>query len=120
VAVRLRDTDLTPILARAETLEKAMRLATEVPLRTARFVGKALDLLALLAEIGNQNALSDAAAGAQLAYAALKAAQYSVLINVAELRDRSFAETCRHAADGLCRQGLQVLRRVAAMLTHPR
>jgi formiminotetrahydrofolate cyclodeaminase len=106
--------------ARAETLEKAMRLATEVPLRTARFASKALDLLALLAEIGNQNALSDAAAGAQLAYAALKAAQYNVLINVAELRDRSFAETCRHAADGLCRQGLQVLRRVDAMLTHPR
>jgi formiminotetrahydrofolate cyclodeaminase len=63
---------------------------------------------------------SDAAAGAQLAYAALKAAQYNVLVNVAGLRHRSFAETCRHAADMLCRQGLQVLQRVDAMLTHPR
>jgi glutamate formiminotransferase/formiminotetrahydrofolate cyclodeaminase len=106
--------------ARAETLEKAMRLATEVPLSTARFAGKALDLLAQLAEIGNQNALSDAAAGAQLAYAALKAAQYNVLINLAGLGDRSFAETCRNAADDLCRQGLQVLQRVDAKLTHPR
>ncbi len=104
--------------ARAEAIEKATRLATEIPLRTAHLAGKALVMLADLTEIGNQNALSDAAAGAQLAHAALKAAQYNVIINLAGMKDRAFAEACRSAADGLCRQGQDVLQRVDAMLTH--
>jgi formiminotetrahydrofolate cyclodeaminase len=42
--------------ARALVIEQATRLATEVPLRTARLACETLDRLAILAEIGNQNA----------------------------------------------------------------
>ncbi|MBZ5494759.1 MAG: glutamate formimidoyltransferase [Acidobacteriia bacterium] len=103
--------------ARAEALEQATRTATEVPLRTARRAGEVLGLLVILAEIGNENARSDAAAGAQLACAALKGAQYNVLINLPGLEDRAFADTCRREADDLALRGQEVLQKVDALLT---
>ncbi len=81
--------------ARADSLERATRQATEVPLRTARTALDVLEHLQILARIGNPNARSDAATGAQLAFAALKGAQYNVLINLDSLKDKAFAEECR-------------------------
>lgn len=106
--------------ARAEALERATRAATEVPLRTARLALEVLEHLAVLAEIGNPNARSDAAAGAQLACAALKGAQYNVLINVPGLKDKDFAEACRKEADDLARRGLDLLQKVDRMFVGSR
>jgi len=103
--------------AREDALERATRAATDVPLRTARLACQVLELLGVLAEIGNQNARSDAAAGAQLACAALKGAQYNVLINLPGLGDRTCAESCRHEADELARRGQEVLQKVDVLLT---
>lgn len=105
--------------ARAEALESATRAATEIPLRTARLAAEALGAVAALAEIGNQNARSDAATAAQLAFAALKGAQYNVLINVPGLQDRGFAESCRSEAEALALLGAATLQRVDAVLTTP-
>jgi glutamate formiminotransferase/formiminotetrahydrofolate cyclodeaminase len=74
-------------------------------------------MLGVLVEIGNQNARSDAAAGAQLAFAALKGAQYNVLINLPGLGDRTFGEACRRAANELARRGQDVLQKVDALVT---
>jgi glutamate formiminotransferase/formiminotetrahydrofolate cyclodeaminase len=106
--------------ARAAALEQATRAATEAPMRTARLAGAALEHLATLGEIGNQHARSDAAAGAQFAYAALKAAQYNVLINIPGLEDRTFAEACRCEADDLARMGRETLLKVDALMTRDR
>jgi glutamate formiminotransferase / formiminotetrahydrofolate cyclodeaminase len=103
--------------ARKAALEQATRAATEVPLRTARLACQVLEMLAVLAEIGNQNARSDAAVGAQLAGAALKGAQYNVLVNLPGLADRTCADSCRHEADELARRGQDVLQKVDALLT---
>ena len=54
---------------RAGAVEQALRGATETPLRTARAAFEALEYLKTLIEVGNPNARSDAAVGAQLAYA---------------------------------------------------
>lgn len=105
--------------ARAEALARAARVATEVPLRTARLAAQTLEQLAVLAEIGNQTARSDAAAGAQLAFAALKGAQYNVLINLPGLADRAFAEASRGEADELARRGQGTLQKVDALLNPP-
>jgi glutamate formiminotransferase / formiminotetrahydrofolate cyclodeaminase len=102
--------------ARATALEQATRAATEVPLRTARQAAEVLRALATLAEIGNSNAQSDAATGAQLACAALKGAQYNVLTNLSGLGDRTFAEACRREADNLAREGQEILQRIDAMI----
>ncbi len=72
-----------------------------LPLRTVRLAAAVLERLELLVQIGNLNARSDAAAGAQLAFAALKAGQYNVLINLAGLKDAAFAERSRAEAGRL-------------------
>jgi glutamate formiminotransferase/formiminotetrahydrofolate cyclodeaminase len=116
-AIRLPKETAEEKAARKDALERATRAATDVPLRTARLACQVLELLGVLAEIGNQNARSDAAAGAQLAGAALKGAQYNVLSNLPGLGDRTCAESCRHEADELARRGQEVLRKVDALLT---
>jgi glutamate formiminotransferase/formiminotetrahydrofolate cyclodeaminase len=116
-AVRLPKETAELKAARKDALERATRAATEVPLRTARLACQVLEMVAVLAEIGNQNARSDAAVGAQLACAALQGAQYNVLINLPGLGDRECAESCRHEADELARRGQDVLQKVEALLT---
>jgi formiminotetrahydrofolate cyclodeaminase len=55
---------------RAHAIESAGRLATEVPMRTARTAARLLAALPELVEKGNPNAMSDAGAAAQVVSAA--------------------------------------------------
>ena len=82
-------------LKRDESLQQAVMGATETPLRTARAVCEVLACLKVLVEIGNPSARSDAAVGAQLAYASLKGAQYNILANIRMLQNATFAHSCR-------------------------
>jgi glutamate formiminotransferase / formiminotetrahydrofolate cyclodeaminase len=102
--------------ARDEAFEAATRRATEVPLRTVRLAAAVIGHLETLVEIGNANARSDAAAGAQMAFAALKAGQYNVLINVGGLKDRTFAESSRAEAARLATGVKDTLARVDAAM----
>jgi glutamate formiminotransferase / formiminotetrahydrofolate cyclodeaminase len=93
--------------ARMRAVESATRYATEVPLQVARDSRETLLHLRNLAPIGNQNARSDASAAAQLAFAALKGAQYNVIINTTDLNDRAFSQQCREevsrmAVESMC------------------
>jgi glutamate formiminotransferase/formiminotetrahydrofolate cyclodeaminase len=103
--------------ARAEAIQSSTRRATEVPLSTARTAFEVLELLAALARIGNPNARSDAASGAQLAHAAFKGAQYNVLINIGSLKDKTFAESCRREAGELARKAGNILQEVDTLMT---
>jgi glutamate formiminotransferase/formiminotetrahydrofolate cyclodeaminase len=102
---------------RAEAIEGATWRATEVPLRTARAAARTLELLESMLAIGNPNARSDAAVGAQLAHAAVKGAQYNVLINLAGLKDTAFAESCRRETSDLARASASILQRIDAQVT---
>ena len=102
--------------ARELALEKATRHATETPLRTARAAAGVMPLLEEIAAIGNPSARSDAAAGAQLAFAALKAAQYNVLINLPGMKDRDFGDSCRAEADALVQRAADTLRRIDSLM----
>ena len=75
--------------ARRAAIAKALVFAAEVPLESARACLRVAELAALLAEKGNQNAVSDAGVAALLAEAACRAAAYNVRINIAALEDRS-------------------------------
>jgi glutamate formiminotransferase/formiminotetrahydrofolate cyclodeaminase len=103
--------------ARSDALERATRHATEVPLRTARTATAALLHLEVIARKGNPNARSDAATAAQLAYAAMKGAQYNVLINVASLKDRSFADNSSGEAAELELRARHVLEAIDSLMT---
>jgi methenyltetrahydrofolate cyclohydrolase len=103
--------------ARAEAIEKSTRGATETPLRTARAAVEVLQNLNALIEIGNPNARCDVAAGAQLAYAALKSGQYNVLANIRSLKDLSFTKDCRTEISDLARRGQKIMKRVDKLVS---
>jgi glutamate formiminotransferase/formiminotetrahydrofolate cyclodeaminase len=102
---------------RSEMIEQTTRAATEAPLRTAQHAAAVLEDLLVLVESGNRNARSDAAAGASLANAALKSAQYNVIINTPGLKDKDFAERCRAEAAALAARAQQILARVDELMT---
>ena len=80
--------------ARAARIQSATMAAIDVPMRTAGQSLAVLKLLRELADVGNPNALSDAAVGAQLAYAAVKGASYNVQVNLSSLADQEAATRC--------------------------
>ncbi len=105
--------------ARQEAIQQATRRATEVPLRTAKTAAAAIESLEELVRIGNPNARSDAATGAQMALAALKGAQYNVLINIPGLKNTAFANACRSETAELEQKSREALRRIDQLMTAP-
>jgi glutamate formiminotransferase/formiminotetrahydrofolate cyclodeaminase len=101
---------------RAGKVESALKGAATIPLEVAGLAVQVLELLETLAEIGNPNALSDAATGAQLSLAAVASARYNVLVNTADIEDEEFASRHRARADDLLERAREIAARVEAML----
>lgn len=74
---------------RAVALEAAIHGAAEVPLEVCRLAVEVLGLAALVAELGNVNASSDAGAAASMARASLEAAGMNVRINANSASDEA-------------------------------
>lgn len=119
-AMKMPKANEQQIAARAEAIEKTTRMATEAPMRTARAAAEALISLREMVEIGNPNARSDAATGAQMAYASLKGAHYNVLTNISGMRDKVFAENCRREISDLVRKGQEILQQIDEIATRAR
>jgi glutamate formiminotransferase/formiminotetrahydrofolate cyclodeaminase len=77
--------------ARAAAIELATLNATHIPLKVAGNSVKVMELAARCSEVGNHNAISDAATAGELARAALLAAGYNVRINAHALQDKDTA-----------------------------
>ena len=101
---------------RGRKVEAALKSAAIVPLEVAGVAVQVLELLETLAEIGNPNALSDAATGAQLSLAAIASARYNVLVNTAEIEDEEFAAEHRARAGDLLERAREIAARVEALL----
>jgi len=101
---------------RANKLEEALKGAATVPLEVAGVAVRVLELLETLSEIGNPNALSDAATGAQLSLAAVASARYNVLVNTAEIEDEEFALEHRSRAEDLLERARENAARIEALL----
>jgi formiminotetrahydrofolate cyclodeaminase len=76
---------------RSETIQSATIGAARVPLEVARKSVEVMELAVQVVDHGNANAISDGAAGAAMARAALTAAGYNVRINLMSVKDRSTA-----------------------------
>ena len=98
--------------ARAIKLEEALKGAAIVPLEVAGVTVQVLELLETLSEIGNPNAISDAATGAQLSLAAVASARYNVLVNTAEIEDEEFVEEHRSRATALLERAGEIAGRI--------
>lgn len=102
--------------ARANRLEEALKGAATIPLEVAGVAVQVLELLETLSEIGNPNALSDAATGAQLILAATTSARYNVLVNTADIEDEEFASEHRSRARDLLERAREIAARIEASL----
>jgi glutamate formiminotransferase/formiminotetrahydrofolate cyclodeaminase len=102
--------------ARANAVEEALKGAAAVPLETASLAVQVGELLETLAELGEPAWLSDAATGAQLAFAATVAARYNVLVNTAEIEDEEFVSEHVARADDLLERAREIAARVEVLL----
>lgn len=86
---------------RSRRIEQALMGAAATPLETAKAARDALALLKDLAGIGNPNALPDLAVGGRLAQAAISGAYYNIAVNLAAIKDRTFAAEVREEIEAL-------------------
>lgn len=87
--------------SRAAALEAATVHAGEVPLRVARLSRDAARLAKTMATIGNVNAATDAAVGANMARAAVYGAEMNVKVNGVGLKNRELADAWTKEVDAL-------------------
>jgi glutamate formiminotransferase/formiminotetrahydrofolate cyclodeaminase len=100
--------------AKDEAVEKATRHAGEVPLKVARLSLEAAKQAAAIAEIGNLNAVTDAAAGVIMAKAAVQIAAMNVKINALGLKDKELAQSWSEELAQLESEVTEIAERTAA------
>ena len=83
---------------RTNVIQTATKYATEIPFRVMQTTFASMEIIKAMAEIGNQNSVSDAGVGALAARSAVMGAYLNVKINAAGLTDKKWAETI--IADG--------------------
>ena len=77
---------------RSETIQRAMKAATEIPLQIMQLCERALVLTQAAAEKGNVNSISDAGVAALMLHAACLGAKLNVQINLGSLKDSAFVQ----------------------------
>lgn len=80
---------------RADHLQAALRVACQIPTEVMYTAGRALELIAPLAESCAATALPDLGAGIELCRAAILTAQQSIFAKSASIKDEVFALTLR-------------------------
>jgi len=89
-----RDTDEQKS-ARAKAMDKALKAATDVPMRVAETCVSVISLCYPAVEKGNANAVSDVGVAVLLAEAGLRSAALNVLINLKSIKDKAFVKSRR-------------------------
>jgi formiminotetrahydrofolate cyclodeaminase len=84
---------------RAEAIEEASKLATEVPLETAENCLAVVEGAVTVTEKGSESSVTDGGTAGLLAHAALQAALYNVEINLASIDDESYVEDIASRAE---------------------
>ena len=92
-AVRLPKDKPEEELKRTEALNAATLVTAEVPMEVCKLSLEVMQLALELAQIGNLNAISDAASGFGLAQAGFKGAAWNVKINLKNLLNSTTAES---------------------------
>ena len=86
---------------RAERIQAALKVATDVPLACCRACRAVIDLAEVVADKGNLNVISDAGVAVLSAHAGLRSAALNVYVNAKGLDDRDFADERLKELEGL-------------------
>jgi len=97
---------------RSEQMEKGLKEAVEVPFQTAMLSYQAIETAKVSAEKGNINSITDAAVGAQIAYAGVRGGILNVLINLKDMQDQPFVRKMEKLCDELDIRSIRLLKEV--------
>jgi len=89
-ARRLPDTTPEQKLARQEAMQAGLKVAIDVPLDTAKASHAALELAGEASRLGKVASITDAAVGAQMAYAGVRGGIWNVIINLKDITDPGY------------------------------
>lgn len=102
-----KDTD-EQVKKREEVMEKALIVASEVPLSMMEIIVEAIELIDRISVIGSRIAISDAGVGVQMCKAALNGASLNVYINTKLMKDTDAADDFNTKADELVIRGNEI------------
>lgn len=86
---------------RSKQIQAATKIAAEVPMEVARRAYAIMDLIAEVAEDGNQNAITDACVSMMSARTAVLGAILNVKINLSSLKDEEYVAKMKAECDQL-------------------
>ncbi len=104
-AMRLPKATEAEQAARKKTIQAALKGAVAVPLKVMEQCLETLGLAKNAVPSGNRNAVSDGAAGAEFARAAMLVASYNVRINLLGIEDETFNKDTRTRIDEILYMG---------------
>lgn len=93
---------------KAETMEKCLKVACEVPMNIVRLCFDSIKLHEELVDKGSKLAISDVGCGVQCLRAAILSGQLNVIINVNSMTDREYAEKIEKECDQLVKDGVKI------------
>ena len=106
--------------ARTETIQQALKQATEVPLKVLLGCYKLLRLCQRLVDKGNPGLVSDVGVAAALAQAGIVAANLNIEINLGRIKDPAYVDQVRRLAEPVLAKAPhvkdEVMEKVAAAL----
>ncbi|MEA3436257.1 MAG: cyclodeaminase/cyclohydrolase family protein [Thermodesulfobacteriota bacterium] len=80
---------------RKQTIQKALKNASMVPLEVAKDAFKIIELAEEVVKHGNKNAVTDGAVAVMMARTAVLSALYNVKINLSSIKDMDFVDKIR-------------------------
>jgi glutamate formiminotransferase/formiminotetrahydrofolate cyclodeaminase len=96
---------------RAAKMQAGLKLAIDVPLRTARLSYEAMETAELAMQHGNPNSITDAMVGFTIAAAGVRGGVWNVLINLKGITDAAYVAEMRPACAALMQQADALLAR---------
>jgi len=97
---------------RNQMMQQGLKTAVAIPYRTAELSYAAIQAAASVARHGNVNSITDAAVGAQIAFAGVQGGIWNVLINLKDLTDAVFVQEMRGKCDMLISDAQKLLAQV--------
>ena len=93
--------------SRHQAIQDATKYAIEVPYKVMELCYNSMEVNKAMAEVGNQNSVSDAGVGAIAALAGVKGAFLNVKINTGDLDDKAFVEEILNKAKDIMGKAAQ-------------
>jgi len=97
-------------------MQAGLKVAIDVPLLTARASLAALELAGEAASLGKVASITDAAVGAQMAYAGVRGGVWNVVINLKDITDGAYVTEVQAQCSALLAKAGESLAGITAMV----